>query len=165
VVIPIQPAGGVVDLIDGVSLRVLPGTVAKPTMADAAPVLAEPGGVRVALLDGGELLKDVELAFRYPEAARQSPTRPVFYVVRTFLAAGGEIRSSTVDYAHVEGSGREARVVSASSPSFGHRWHRGAAEYAEPGGSVVCGVKWPWPACRTASVRPAPTCRSAFRRR
>ena len=46
---------------------------------------------------------------------RQSPTRPVFFVFRTFLGADGQVLSSRVDRGHVEGSGAEARVVSASS--------------------------------------------------
>jgi hypothetical protein len=142
VVSVLEPAGGMVDLLDGVALRVLPGTVTAPTRLDARAVAGQPGAVRLTLTDGEELLKDVEIVFRVPEAAGHSSPRPIFYVFRTFLGADGQVQSSTLDYGHVEGAAADARVVSASAPLFGHRWRRRAAAYAELGGSVVCDLRW-----------------------
>jgi hypothetical protein len=128
--------GGVVTGAGGVEVRVPEGAVSQGVRlkVSAVPESEFPvkpgipdthfgGGLRMDSPDRPTFAKEVDLAFPVPQAAidataaaGRSPGDAFYYVLRRVDGPNGEVLYQTVDYAKVEGTGSDARVVTASFP-------------------------------------------------
>jgi hypothetical protein len=137
----IGPGGGVVTGEGGVELRVPEGATSRGVRLKVAAVpesvfpvkpdlagMQFGAGVRLDSPDQPTFQKEVDLAFPVPQAvidataaAGRTPNDAVFYVLRRLEGPDGETLFQTLDYAHVEGEGSAARVVTASYPFTGLR--------------------------------------------
>ncbi|HEX6096862.1 MAG TPA: Ig-like domain-containing protein [Thermoanaerobaculia bacterium] len=160
----IGPAGGTVDGPGGVQLRIPDGALTKgavfrieafgPNEYPERPTL--PGGhfgagLRMTSEQMPKLAKEGDLVFPKPADA---PDGAFYYVYRRVVNSAGKAVFETVDHAFVEGTGADAKVVTASFPFIG--WDDSVAAWdaaAETqtigfglGAQVAFYMMWTWDA-------------------
>jgi hypothetical protein len=135
----IGPGGGEVKGPGGIALRVPEGAVSSAITLKITPVAEDQfptkpdvpsghfgGGLRIEASAPTQFAKEVDVVFPLPadvvaatQAAGKLPKDAFFYIYRRSTADEGQPLFETVDYANVEGTDANAKVVTASFPFSG----------------------------------------------
>lgn len=128
-------AGGVIEGAGGVEVRIPEGAADNavvmkiepfgPDFMTERPAMA-PGanfgsGIKIGSTSETHFKKEVDLAFPIPAGAPANPSDAFYYVYRRIQGPNGEVFFETLDNAFVEGTGANARVVTASFPFTGYK--------------------------------------------
>jgi hypothetical protein len=135
----IGAGGGTVEGEGGIEMRVPEGALDEGVVLKIEPFDADfmeerpalPGakfgaGIKIGSTTDAHFKKEVDLAFPIPAGVPANPKDAFYYVYRRIDGPNGQVFFETVDYATVEGTGTDARIVTASYPFTGYKdmWNR-----------------------------------------
>lgn len=149
--VAVGAGGGVVQGPEGTEIRLPEGALEKgvtfrletfgpdafPERPEASEDLHWAGGLRVISEDKPKLKKEGDLVFKKPADA---PDGAFYYVYRRLTGPNGAVAFEFVDHAFVEGTGDDAKVVTASYPNIGWNDSVVSWEWAANGSSMAMGV-------------------------
>ncbi|HET7436557.1 MAG TPA: Ig-like domain-containing protein [Thermoanaerobaculia bacterium] len=149
--VAVGAGGGVVHGPEGTEIRLPEGALEKgvtfrletfgpnefPERPEASENLHWAGGLRVISADKPKLKKEGDLVFAKPADA---PDGAFYYVYRRLTGPNGAVAFEFVDHAFVEGTGADAKVVTASYPNIGWNDSVDSWEWAANGGGMAFGL-------------------------